>query len=376
MLAVLLIIPCVAAAPEFPELRTPPSTMPADAPKPKAIAPADVKAWEARRKEIRTAWEQILGPMPARVPLNVEVVSREELDDHSRLLLRYQNDAKSTNDAFLLIPKDAPAGRKLPGVVVLHPTNTAHYNVSAGLAGKEGSYHALHLVRRGYVCIAPRNYLWAVEGRGWKQSAADVKKQGRYTTGWRRCCSTRSVRWTCSSIGPRWTRIASARSATALAARRRCICRRSTSGSSRRSAARAASGWAMSNWADDHYFGKVIAGPDFAHDNQEVLALIAPRAILVIGGEASDGAKSWPYIEAALPVWRYTTLSRASDCCATRSATSFPRPAPTANSPTLVRSLAEAAVKWSYRERMSCASSMPNSRRFASMSWRNREPSP
>jgi acetyl esterase/lipase len=183
VLAGLLMIFCLAASPEFPELRKSPATMPADAPEPKAIEPANVKAWEAQRKELRAAWEQILGPVPARVPLNVEVVSREVLDDHVRLLLRYQNDAKTTNDAFLLIPKDVPAGRKLPGVVVLHPTNTAHYNVSAGLAGKEGSHHALHLVRRGYVCIAPRNYLWAVEGRSWKQSAADVKKQGPYTTG-------------------------------------------------------------------------------------------------------------------------------------------------------------------------------------------------
>ena len=34
------------------------------------------------------------------------------------------------------------------------------------------------------------------------------------------------------------------------------------------------------------------------------MSLIAPRAILVIGGEHTDGAFSWPFIEACLPVWR------------------------------------------------------------------------
>jgi acetyl esterase/lipase len=311
VLAGLLMIFCLAASPEFPELRKSPATMRADAPEPKAIEPANVKAWEAQRKELRAAWEQILGPMPARVPLNVEVVSREVLDDHVRLLLRYQNDAKTTNDAFLLIPKDVPAGRKLPGVVVLHPTNTAHYNVSAGLAGKEGSHHALHLVRRGYVCIAPRNYLWAVEGRSWKQSAADVKKQGPYTTGLAKMLfdAIRAVDVLVDRPEVDPTRIGAighslgGKEALYLPAfDERIVASISCEGGI---------GLGMSNWSDDHYFGEVIAGPDFAHDNQEVLALIAPRAILVIGGQASDGAKSWPYIEAALPVWRlYDAESR------------------------------------------------------------------
>jgi hypothetical protein len=275
------------------------------------MEPGDVKAWEARRKELSAAWEQILGPMPARVPLNVEVVSREELDDHVRLLLRYQDDAKTTNDAFLLIPKDIPAGRKLPGVVVLHPTNTAHYNVSAGLAGKEGSYHALHLVRRGYVCIAPRNYLWAVEGRSWKQSAADVKKRGPYTTGMAKMLfdAIRAVDVLADRpevdpkrLGAIGHSLGGKEALYLPAFDERIVASISCEGGV---------GLGMSNWSDDHYFGKVIAAPDFAHDNQEVLALIAPRAILVIGGEASDGAKSWPYIEAALPVWRlYDAESR------------------------------------------------------------------
>ncbi len=43
-------------------------------------------------------------------------------------------------------------------------------------------------------------------------------------------------------------------------------------------------------------------------NHHELLALIAPRAFLILGGEtgpgAADGDRSWPLIEAALPVYR------------------------------------------------------------------------
>lgn len=34
-----------------------------------------------------------------------------------------------------------------------------------------------------------------------------------------------------------------------------------------------------------------------------MLALVAPRAFLLVGGESADGDISWPYIESVLPVW-------------------------------------------------------------------------
>ena len=39
-------------------------------------------------------------------------------------------------------------------------------------------------------------------------------------------------------------------------------------------------------------------------DHHELLALAAPRPFLVIGGGDADGARSWPYVEAALPAYR------------------------------------------------------------------------
>ena len=63
-------------------------------------------------------------------------------------------------------------------------------------------------------------------------------------------------------------------------------------------------GISLGNWDAAWYLGPQVKSPDFGHDHHELIALIAPRALLVIGGEKSDGAKSWPYIEANLDLWR------------------------------------------------------------------------
>ncbi len=44
--------------------------------------------------------------------------------------------------------------------------------------------------------------------------------------------------------------------------------------------------------------------PGFALEHHELLALAAPRAFLLIGGDSADGDRSWPFIEAALPVYK------------------------------------------------------------------------
>jgi hypothetical protein len=41
----------------------------------------------------------------------------------------------------------------------------------------------------------------------------------------------------------------------------------------------------------------------FAHDHQDLLALIAPRALRIVGGGVADGPQSLPFLEKAWPVF-------------------------------------------------------------------------
>ena len=63
-------------------------------------------------------------------------------------------------------------------------------------------------------------------------------------------------------------------------------------------------GTRFSNWEAPWYLGETITQDSFLHEHHELLALIAPRPFLLVGGDSADGARSWPFIEAALPVYR------------------------------------------------------------------------
>lgn len=56
----------------------------------------------------------------------------------------------------------------------------------------------------------------------------------------------------------------------------------------------------LSNYEAFWYWGKQRPRD---RDQQELLALIAPRPFLLIGGESSDGDRSWPFLKAAQPVY-------------------------------------------------------------------------
>jgi hypothetical protein len=60
----------------------------------------------------------------------------------------------------------------------------------------------------------------------------------------------------------------------------------------------------MSNWDADWYLGDVVNQPGFAREHHELLALAAPRPFLLVGGDSADGTASWPWLAAALPVYR------------------------------------------------------------------------
>lgn len=63
-------------------------------------------------------------------------------------------------------------------------------------------------------------------------------------------------------------------------------------------------GFKMSNYDDYWYLGEALSKFPAGTDQHELIALIAPRPFLLIGGDEYDGPQSWHYINAARAVYR------------------------------------------------------------------------
>lgn len=133
--------------------------------------------WEARRREILSAFQEVAGPLPGpekRCPLDVKVEGEADAGTYVRRLITYASEPGDRTPAWLLIPKSALAGTPAPAVLCLHPTeNRIGHDVVVGLGGLPNRAYAAELAERGYVTIAPSYPLLAkyqpdLEALGWK----------------------------------------------------------------------------------------------------------------------------------------------------------------------------------------------------------------
>src|SRR5262249_11432288 len=144
-----------------------------------------------------------------------------------------------------------------------------------GLDGRETMHMALHLVRRGYVCVAPRNFLWAFEHQSIKQATETVLKQGTYQTGMAKMVWD-GIRATDllaerpevdpQRIGCIGHSLGGKEALCLPAFDERIVASVSCDGGI---------GLTFSNWHDPWYLGSQIQRKDFGHDNHEILALVA-----------------------------------------------------------------------------------------------------
>ena len=126
------------------------------------VYPIDVKAgranpsadlWNARRQSLKQLIGTFLGPPPQNRPaLDVKVVEEIRLSTHLRRKLTYQTEQGEHVPAYLLTPANIRG--RLPVVLCPHQTTiplTSGMREPAGLEGNPALHTALHLVERGYV---------------------------------------------------------------------------------------------------------------------------------------------------------------------------------------------------------------------------------
>jgi dienelactone hydrolase len=133
--------------------RTPQSDRPL-----RTIKATTAAEWKAERAQYLTAWRELVGPWPARPPLDAQVLSTEETDAYTRYKVAYASlsgdPVVSRITAWLLVPHGltAPA----PAVVTVHQTIPQGKDEPAGInASLPWMAHADYYARRGYVALAP-----------------------------------------------------------------------------------------------------------------------------------------------------------------------------------------------------------------------------
>jgi hypothetical protein len=296
--------------PWLADVQRPPEKLPADAPR---LAPllvdaagkpiVTLDAWKGRREELRRWWLDFLGPMGERKTTpKLTVVAEDRPPGVVRRLVRYEVEPGESTEAYWLLPRKRDGRR--PGVVVLHSTVDNSIEQPAGVAGTAEKAFGLSLAQRGCVTFCPRNFLWPER----KRLAADaqVKRfQSRHpkARGMAKMLYDAQVALDILSgmdeVDPR--RLGAAghslggKEVLYLAALDERV----------RAAASSEGGIGtrFSNWDAPWYLGSEIRRDGFAHEHHELLALVAPRPFLLVGGDSADGARSWPFIDAALPVY-------------------------------------------------------------------------
>lgn len=145
---------------------------------PRPVRSAD--DWAKRRAEIVAGFEAIAGKFPAAkdarraCALGVRVEEEFDAGTYVRRLVTYQAEPGGRVPAYLLVPKDALKGKKLPAVLCLHGTDDeVGHGTVVGLGKRPNRNYAEELAKRGYVTLAPSYPLLAkyrpdLKALGWQ----------------------------------------------------------------------------------------------------------------------------------------------------------------------------------------------------------------
>jgi dienelactone hydrolase len=263
---------------------------------------ADKDEWAKVRQSLHAAWIERLGKPPEKAAkLDVQVENTEKLDGYIRQLLSFRSEGDDRVRAYLLTPAGLKKGEKRPAVVVFHQTTNDTLKEPVGLGKKPELALALHLVRRGYVALSPECYIMK-EGGPRAQAAALAKRRpgwtglGKMTFDGSRCVDFLETlpEVDRDRIGCIGHSLGAKETLYALAFEPRYKVGVFNEGGI---------GLRMSNWTDAWYLTDRMKPHIPAMENHQVMALAAPRPLLVLGGDSADGDASWTFVKAVLPVY-------------------------------------------------------------------------
>lgn len=267
--------------------------------------------WAGRRQAILAKWRRFLGRMAEpRCALKPAVVETETVAggiQRNQLTLQVEPGIRMA--CYLFVP---PGDGPFPACVCLHSTSKETIRQSAGLGSAPEKAFALDLARRGYITLAPENFLWYypvpsppenqggiyhARTRAFQARHPGVKGMAKMIHDAGRCVDYLETlpKVDKKNIGAIGHSLGAKEVAYLMAFDRRVACGVSSEGGV---------AFEFTNYHDPWYLGPDILKKETGLHAHEVIALIAPRPWLLIGGNSADGDKSWPCLARVLPVYQ------------------------------------------------------------------------
>ena len=267
----------------------------------------------AYQKRVLKDWTEFLGTFDRSLPSNFEFQWLETVEHEpglTRSLIEYETEPGQRSQAFVLRPTNLSKDQKVPAVVVFHSTVENSIYQPVGLTGPSTDRQAseeelrkafaLHLARRGYVTLSPRNYLWPRNlGISAKGEADSFNQRHPNRKGMARMLldGQRAIDVLCALDGVDPKQIGAI--GHSLGAKEVLYLAAFDSRIKASVSSEGGLGIQQSNWDAPWYLSSQCLDPGFKLNHHQLLAAIAPRAFLLIGGDASDGSSSLPYLEQA-----------------------------------------------------------------------------
>src|SRR5205823_10540816 len=206
--------------------------------------------------------------------------------------------------AFLLVPGAVQAGEKRPAIVVFHQTTAETIQEPAGLGKKPNLRLALgvHLVQRGYVVLCPECWIMRDGGPGKQAERCEQLWPGWTGMGKMTFDASRCIDFLESLVYVDRARIGCI--GHSLGAKEVLYAMAFDARYKAGVFSEGGIGLRMSNWTDPWYLTERMKKHIPAMEHHQVLGLIAPRPILLVGGDSADGDDSWTLIHATLPVYK------------------------------------------------------------------------
>ncbi len=298
--------------PWLDEIQRRPEKLPADSPRLASLLVdgsgrpvSTLAAWQEKRAALRKTWQEFLGSLghDLRHTPQLSILAEDQVGEVVRQRVGYEIEPGLRTEAYVLRP--AKIDRLAPGVAAFHSTVNHSILQPAGLGQDSEKAFGWKLAQRGCIAFCPRNFLWPDnEHIAANEETRHFQQRHPDTTGMAKMLYDSIIATNILAGLPGVDPQRLGAVGHSLGAKEVLYLAAFDDRIKATVSSEGGIGTTFSNWDAPWYLGPAIKQPGFTHEHHEHLALIAPRAFLLIGGESADGDRGWPFIEAALPVYR------------------------------------------------------------------------